>query len=894
MWIGDVPFQLSILNLPERILIGIYFPAAFIVKLYPKKGHTGGWDKEAINSGLRGNVSSYNLNTDAIADMVAGNLMPRPLGLLAAVIAVTFVGARNIPLHILPDIFEVRRQRVHDALVWLKTHNPLYANINIDAGRLLALPDGGVPEEIYLNARYNPDASIIEREHAGYVPLDEDPDPNSVPLYGNEPDEAEERLPPTSGGKAAPLDDPHVDSDDILLDVYEPDVIPLQAHGVVDVDASDVTDADLFMHAAANFQDTAKRDYAVRKGSSFVNEYPRERAPGERFDGGPGDANHLLGAFPVLFPYGRGGFEVDRKEKVTYEAHSKWALEYEDRRFRLDHHFMFMIFGVRIKRKVGRSASMQTTRSSYIANQTAFLRLTPADFRKASEEEAQKIPISNPVIRALRRQLTADITFYITLYIAKRQIQAANASALLAKGLAIKKRLDQRQQAIKDVNKRLLQQCTNILSRQHEFSAPEVVQYVMGWGDRLISHTYAPIYWDQITDVLRKTFPHLWKRQTIARPDIDSTMIPSAQPAEEETPCRLEANENGEFVLRDQLKEYQDRGTALSAMNFYDYFTLTYHGTELEEKPDSERRGRPQSERVPYLPSASRAGCRVIRHERAEINLHFIGKWFPRADDPNTEYYSAQMLLLFRPWRVLPDLHHGHPNFAAAFSAFTPTADSRILRTIENIQYFYECSDRASERRDADPASQVPAAVATEPAAATSQMNLASGPTPTEDDILLARANRYPAREFIFGKNAIQIAIHDGIFSESYSSSAQLEPYASRATHAQTELYLQWGAQVVAFTRTAGYAMRNDINLRPADLGAVVPDDDVISARASTDPGGVFKFKPVPSLSESKFDHRLLSRFWRCLVSPSAPAAGRECAVSRGGACGNRRHWSPT
>ncbi|KAH9000485.1 hypothetical protein EDB92DRAFT_1831586 [Lactarius akahatsu] len=37
LWIGDVPPLLNILTLPEQILIARYFPAAYIVKLYPKK-----------------------------------------------------------------------------------------------------------------------------------------------------------------------------------------------------------------------------------------------------------------------------------------------------------------------------------------------------------------------------------------------------------------------------------------------------------------------------------------------------------------------------------------------------------------------------------------------------------------------------------------------------------------------------------------------------------------------------------------------------------------------------------------------------------------------------------------------------------------------------------------
>jgi hypothetical protein len=73
MWIGEIPFELAVLMLPEQILIARHFPAANIVKLFPeKKGVRSG------NGALRGNVSTYRLNTDEIADMVDGNIMPNP------------------------------------------------------------------------------------------------------------------------------------------------------------------------------------------------------------------------------------------------------------------------------------------------------------------------------------------------------------------------------------------------------------------------------------------------------------------------------------------------------------------------------------------------------------------------------------------------------------------------------------------------------------------------------------------------------------------------------------------------------------------------------------------------------------------------------------------------
>ncbi|KAF7305863.1 ATP-dependent DNA helicase [Mycena chlorophos] len=255
------------------------------------------------------------------------------------------------------------------------------------------------------------------------------------------------------------------------------------------------------------------------------------------------------------------------------------------------------------------------------------------------------------------------------------------------------------------MNKRLLQRCANTLSRQHEFSAPEVISYLMGWGDRFISHTYVRIYWDRITLVLRTIFPELVRSRVLVEPD--ATMVrdgESRDRVDTEASIPLTLNEDGRFVLKDQLRQYQDRGHALDSMSFYDFFSQTYHGKMLEDPAtDAPTRGRPRSLRVPYLPELGRAGCRVIRGAQHEVNLHFIGRWFPRADDPNTEYYSAQMLLLLFPWRTLHDLKNNYPTFHEALDKFkAQQASARDLRVLDNIQYFYQCSDRAGDRRQED------------------------------------------------------------------------------------------------------------------------------------------------------------------------------------------------
>jgi hypothetical protein len=52
-----------------------------------------------------------------------------------------------------------------------------------------------------------------------------------------------------------------------------------------------------------------------------------------------------------------------------------------------------------------------------------------------------------------------------------------------------------------------LQRCANTLSREQEFSAPEVISYLMGWGDRFISHFFVTIYWASVCRLIKKTYP---------------------------------------------------------------------------------------------------------------------------------------------------------------------------------------------------------------------------------------------------------------------------------------------------------------------------------------------------------------------------------------------------
>ncbi|KAG2126642.1 hypothetical protein BD769DRAFT_1387978 [Suillus cothurnatus] len=106
LWIGPVPDKLAILNLPEGLLIGLYFPAVYVIKLYPQWKGTNHWDTRALNSGVCGNVSTYQLNTPDITAMIEGNLLPHHPALLATTISITIIGPKNLPVKLLPQFLE--------------------------------------------------------------------------------------------------------------------------------------------------------------------------------------------------------------------------------------------------------------------------------------------------------------------------------------------------------------------------------------------------------------------------------------------------------------------------------------------------------------------------------------------------------------------------------------------------------------------------------------------------------------------------------------------------------------------------------------------------------------------------------------------------------------------
>ncbi|KAG8214616.1 hypothetical protein J3R82DRAFT_9689 [Butyriboletus roseoflavus] len=218
------------LTLPERVLIACYYLAAYIIKLYPKRQGNFSTDSSTLNSGLCGNVLSYQMNTQDIASMVQGHFLPPSPKILSATISVTFIGPGNIRDHCLPSILMVSRSHVRNALKFLCCENPLYHNIIISDNNLDLLPINAVPEEIIRVVQQSEDVEALEKEQADYVLEDE---------FDN-------------NGESVQLEDSN-----------KPVTISIQAYGVLDPGISDLNDRHVLAQAFANASFTSDETYVV-------------------------------------------------------------------------------------------------------------------------------------------------------------------------------------------------------------------------------------------------------------------------------------------------------------------------------------------------------------------------------------------------------------------------------------------------------------------------------------------------------------------------------------------------------------------------------------------------------------------------------------------------------
>ena len=178
-----------------------------------------------------------------------------------------------------------------------------------------------------------------------------------------------------------------VDSEDI--DHPGSNVIPIHILGITDTDLTRVSISELMSYVLVNLFDTSQEGrYAIRHSMSAINDFGKNANL-------TGALNPLSAAFPILFPYGIGGIEAEWPIKVSLRDHTRWALQFYDRRFATHHSFLFVAFALIQKCEVMQSAQLQMRRKDFERDALVLSSITLNDLKQAEAEERRKETISN-------------------------------------------------------------------------------------------------------------------------------------------------------------------------------------------------------------------------------------------------------------------------------------------------------------------------------------------------------------------------------------------------------------------------------------------------------------------------------------------------------------------
>lgn len=410
------PDELKGLTPVEEKLIALNSCYGFITKYSVPKGQR---QNATYPKHIKGHITVFPNNVQELAT----NVLPHPLLRVMDEIHVAWQGREKPAPSDLSALLSVRRRVVERALVWLKRHNPLYANIHIDTAEMdrWEAPEHGVPSQVYGRLERN-EPSAWEKARTGQVVpptergLEED-GPTDIreimatlcqgrDMAGNGHEAEEETY------KDGEENDHVTDFDSATDAIHE-----ISSSGMFALDAPpDISDTDKLQYVCDALGQktfgcqTGRSSWAgstqVRHGHAASEPYIVV-SRGEEF-ADSFDTRFFAKTFPTLFPVGNGG-PRQAEESITVstgvvegpdataqnlvssrnmnlETWARLVLQRHGGRFANHHVFAFLIFNMMVKWRNRRVSMLSVTRKNFREVERVVRSLSAEQLERAKED----------------------------------------------------------------------------------------------------------------------------------------------------------------------------------------------------------------------------------------------------------------------------------------------------------------------------------------------------------------------------------------------------------------------------------------------------------------------------------------------------------------------------
>ena len=295
---GQLPDEFKDLTWIEEMVCAKYRNTAHITRIYQSSD-------PSQPKVFHGNTCAHEMNVVSTA-----SVLPRTPADVNGMLSIVFIGPGKFKPENLGPLFKIRKRKVWRFLVWLKSHNHLYADISLDPEIMDLYPEDGVLPDIL---------------HGVF----EDHETNVDKTFANE----------TAGFSEHPAEliRTHSGSDSA--------VVFLEKMGVSDPEGIRLTGRTFTASALKNLVPSSSElpDMVLHRSSAAVPEY--------------NNPNLVPGMFPTLFPFGLGGFDdPSRKTKLSFDAQANAFLDVPDKSFRHHHSYIFVVLNISQRR----AAHLQT------------------------------------------------------------------------------------------------------------------------------------------------------------------------------------------------------------------------------------------------------------------------------------------------------------------------------------------------------------------------------------------------------------------------------------------------------------------------------------------------------------------------------------------------------
>ncbi|KAG7408125.1 hypothetical protein Forpi1262_v018013 [Fusarium oxysporum f. sp. raphani] len=382
------PDELKDLTPVEEKLIALNSCYGFITKHSVSDGHR---QSARYPKHIKGHITVFPNSVQELAE----NVLPHPLLKVLNEIHVSWQGSKKPVPSDLSALLSVRRRVVEKALLWLKRHNPLYAEININTAELRSWdsPPHGVPSQIYDRLERNEPSAQEKSQTGQLVPPTERglDDEGSVDIrevlatlgQGNDWEASHEvRAEPSNEDGDAAVGMVHEISSSRMfaldggLNVADSEKLRYVRDALDGQDPHDKAGGSVLTGSAEVRQGHTSEPYIlVSRGEDFADSF---------------DPRFFAKTFPTLLPLGDGGprqaeesidngvleenrnVEADIRvgglissRNMTLETWAKVVLQRHGGRFATHHIFSFLVFNMGVRSRNRRVSMLSVTRKNF-------------------------------------------------------------------------------------------------------------------------------------------------------------------------------------------------------------------------------------------------------------------------------------------------------------------------------------------------------------------------------------------------------------------------------------------------------------------------------------------------------------------------------------------------